>query len=518
MARAIGIIAEYNPLHNGHAFQLALAQDLARQLEAAQQAPSSLKRPPILVAMSGYFCQRGIPALMDPQERARLAIELGADVVVQIPEYGSTQYADRFAKAALSVLLDLGISDLIFGMEDPDLLPLLPQVISIEQRHHEDFSKLIQAKQKSGLSYAQAWLDTLITLISDQNFSKSQLQHLKKGLASSNNLLALAYLRVLLQDERAKQITLHAHSRAGHMSEKESDSHSLFSEKLSIDLRAEDIARHVSGSVELPCPALASADEQNFKNKIQATSGICSAAFIREALKAPMSEDLALFLFRHCPIKSAIALLDRHIKKELLFFPALASRIRISLEAAAARTHELPEYQNGLLDRLQKLLRQSVDLRPEDKISALISQTGKHWSKARIQRALLHLTLGPERFEKLPDLDYIYLYAFTPKGRFYLNQRPSQATPIFTQLSQVKALTAQSIQAQLDLASARLAGELQNISEREAFASHARYIRRRKETPCEPQLRTLFDSEKKTCQIVDLPLEFCSVDSADMRV
>jgi len=95
-----GIIAEFNPFHNGHKYLLEQAEGLK------------------IVAMSGNFVQRGEPAIVDKWIRAQMALENGADLVVELPFLVAVQSADHFAKGAVEILSRLGIDQLTFGTEE----------------------------------------------------------------------------------------------------------------------------------------------------------------------------------------------------------------------------------------------------------------------------------------------------------------------------------------------------------------------------------------------------------------
>ena len=95
-----GIIAEFNPFHNGHKYLLDQAEGLK------------------IVAMSGNFMQRGEPAIVDKWTRAQMALENGADLVVELPFLVSVQAADFFGQGAVDILDRLGIDSLAFGTEE----------------------------------------------------------------------------------------------------------------------------------------------------------------------------------------------------------------------------------------------------------------------------------------------------------------------------------------------------------------------------------------------------------------
>ncbi|MCP1639771.1 putative nucleotidyltransferase [Streptococcus gallinaceus] len=94
-----GIIAEFNPFHNGHKYLLKQAQGIK------------------IVAMSGNFMQRGEPAIVDKWTRAQMALENGADLVVELPFLVAVQSADYFAQGAIDILATLGVDNLTFGTE-----------------------------------------------------------------------------------------------------------------------------------------------------------------------------------------------------------------------------------------------------------------------------------------------------------------------------------------------------------------------------------------------------------------
>ena len=103
--KTTGIIAEYNPLHNGHLYQM----QQARRLSGSDY---------VIVVMSPDFVQRGEPALLDKWVRARMALEAGADLVLEMPVRYATGSAEHFAEGGVSVLDCLGVVDsLSFGCE-----------------------------------------------------------------------------------------------------------------------------------------------------------------------------------------------------------------------------------------------------------------------------------------------------------------------------------------------------------------------------------------------------------------
>ncbi len=172
--RVVGIVAEYNPLHNGHIYQL----DEAKCRTGASYC---------VVVMSGNFVQRGEPACSDKFTRAQWAIKAGADLVIELPTVFAVSSAERFAEGAIRLLAATGIvTDIAFGCEEPDLTVLekLAELITSEP---PGFSAILNFHLKQGKAYPRARLDAL----SEMGVDKKLLEELKKP----NNILAIEYLR-----------------------------------------------------------------------------------------------------------------------------------------------------------------------------------------------------------------------------------------------------------------------------------------------------------------------------------
>ena len=116
--RIIGIIAEYNPFHNGHAYQI-------EKIRSLTQADF------VIATMSGNFVQRGEPALIDKYARTEMALSCGADLVIELPALWATASAELFASAGVALMRKCGCVDtLCFGAET-DNLSLLKEVASL---------------------------------------------------------------------------------------------------------------------------------------------------------------------------------------------------------------------------------------------------------------------------------------------------------------------------------------------------------------------------------------------------
>ena len=180
--KVIGIVAEYNPFHKGHAYQIA---HIRKKLDADY----------VIIAMSGNFVQRGAPALLDKYTRARMALSCGADLVLEIPALCATASAEYFAKGGVNLLQRTGVvTDLCFGAESENI-DLLKKAASVLAEHSASFEKDLQKRLKTGISYPLARAQTLEEyLVVSGN---ADLQELSLLLNSPNNILAIEYLKYL---------------------------------------------------------------------------------------------------------------------------------------------------------------------------------------------------------------------------------------------------------------------------------------------------------------------------------
>lgn len=129
---AVGIIAEYNPFHSGHEFLLNQARLIA-------------KNDPIIVIMSGNYVQRGEMAIMDKWKRAEAALDSGADLVFEMPFSTAVEPADLFSLGSIEQLAKLGVTDLVFGVEDANLnFTYLGSKIAEIPQNHLDFKDYSQ--------------------------------------------------------------------------------------------------------------------------------------------------------------------------------------------------------------------------------------------------------------------------------------------------------------------------------------------------------------------------------------
>lgn len=189
----VGVIAEYNPFHNGHKYQL----DKIKEMTHADYC---------IVVMSGNFVQRGSPALIDKYCRAKMALQNGADLVLELPVYYATGSAEFFAAGAIALLDRLGvINSICFGSECGDI-SVLNSFAQILAEESEEFSDVLRRNLRDGLSYPVARNNAL-------TFVHKELTEHLDILSSPNNILGIEYIKALYR--RKSNITPFTNLRSG---------------------------------------------------------------------------------------------------------------------------------------------------------------------------------------------------------------------------------------------------------------------------------------------------------------
>ena len=175
MNKAIGIVAEYNPFHNGHAHHLRESKRIAGNL-------------PIIAVMSGSIVQRGLPALLDKWTRAQMAVLGGVDLVIELPTVFACRSAEFFASGAVKLLAATGlVSHISFGAEAATAKNL---ILTAELLNSTYFQEAMHKYLDQGHSYAKS---LELTLLEEQQ-ALALAQH-------PNNILALEYCRQLLSND-----------------------------------------------------------------------------------------------------------------------------------------------------------------------------------------------------------------------------------------------------------------------------------------------------------------------------
>jgi len=174
MSKVLGIVAEYNPFHNGHLYHLNESKKLTNSDFT-------------IAIMSGNFVQRGEPAIVDKWTRAKMAIENGVDLVIELPVKYAISSAENFAFGATEILNSLNIVDNIsFGTETGNL-SFLQEIANILVEEPIEYKKLLSKELSTGISFPRA-RERALYLYLDKDLS---------DITGSNNILAIEYLKSL---------------------------------------------------------------------------------------------------------------------------------------------------------------------------------------------------------------------------------------------------------------------------------------------------------------------------------
>ena len=172
--KAVGVITEYNPLHSGHILHI----NMSKSMSASDV---------VVCVMSGDYVQRGEPAIIDKFSRARMALESGVDLVVELPVEYCLSSAEGFAEGAVTILNNLHIDSLCFGCEDADASSM-SELVDILLNETDDFKKCLTKHLNQGMSYAAARKEAL---------SQYTGGKYDKFISKSNNILGIEYIKAV---------------------------------------------------------------------------------------------------------------------------------------------------------------------------------------------------------------------------------------------------------------------------------------------------------------------------------
>lgn len=177
MSKVVGIIAEYNPFHNGHTYHIQMTKE-------------KTGADFVVVIMTGNFTQRGNTSVINKWEKTKMAINGGADLVIELPTIYSISSAENFANGAIKILNSLKIIDLIsFGMETTAISDL-NNVANVLYSEPIEYKNILKSELNKGESYPKARENALMIYLKDPK----RYSNILKG---SNNILAIEYLKAL---------------------------------------------------------------------------------------------------------------------------------------------------------------------------------------------------------------------------------------------------------------------------------------------------------------------------------
>lgn len=376
--KVVGLITEYNPFHNGHKYHI----EKAREITGADK---------VVVVMSGNFVQRGTPAIIDKYTRTRMALNMGADMVFELPVSFACASAEYFAYGAVALLEQLGFVDFLCFGSEAGKLSLLNSIAEVLLDEPESYKNALQTCLKSGHSFPAARAYALKEYFCQTDChtasapdSDSLTESLDTLLLSSNNILGIEYLKALRQ-LNSKMLPFTIKRIGAAYTVHEFDSEKEFSSATAIRNALE------SGSS-------LSALKQSVPTEI---ISLLEKAYQKSF---PISEndfsDMLYYKLRTTPTEAFSLYGD--VSKDLAF------RIK----------NLLPSY-TGYEAFAQELKTKQLTL-------------------TRIKRSLLHILL------ELPDtkkeLSFIRLLGFQREASFLLKQLPQNAVPVITKPAHANTL------------------------------------------------------------------------------
>lgn len=195
--KACGLIVEYNPFHNGHAYHV-------------EKAKSASNANCVIAVMSGNFLQRGEPAIIDKFSRTKAALLAGVDIVLELPYAFAVQHSDHFAHGAVQILDTIGVSSICFGSESGEISPFINSYHQMEDKK-ETYKTELKLQLDKGLSFPEASMFAYQRIgLTNETFDLSQ----------PNNVLGYSYVKTILKyNLNIEPLTIKRHNNHYHDSE-----------------------------------------------------------------------------------------------------------------------------------------------------------------------------------------------------------------------------------------------------------------------------------------------------------
>ena len=373
--KVTGIIAEYDPFHNGHSYHIKKA----REMTGADA---------IVVVMSGHFTQRGMPAFFSRDARVRMAVDGGADLVIELPYIYACNSSHEFARGAAGILNGIGCVDaLVFGAETDDM-DTLGKAARAAAGTDDRSSAYIKEEMKNGVSYPEALTRSVEKIYGAQTAAV---------LREPNNLLGIEYMKALRE--------------------------------LGSDIKPFIVGRRSAAHGE----SLEMLHERKQEQRIASGTAVRKAVYAGGARAAEMLvPDTSFSIISRYERSSGFSFTEYRDKIKKNMFELLKYKIITSDESELAEVYGVAE---GLENRLKSCISGAED------IDGLIdSVKSKRYTRARISRTLMHLliNLRTTDFETLRETYCARVLGFSPTGGKLLRlMSESSAIPVFSNLSRL---------------------------------------------------------------------------------
>ena len=388
--KAVGLVTEYNPFHNGHLYHLNKAMELTG-------ADISV------AVMSGDFVQRGEPAVLDKYTRASMALNSGVNLVIELPVNYAVSSAESFASGALTVLDYIKADSIAFGSESGDI-ERLSKLAYILCDNEDMLYKEISKCTANGISYAAA-RQKVVEKLTDKDTAAM--------LTSSNNILAVEYLKAIIKNNYAiKPYTVQRQGDSYNDTDIRSDYASATA--LRGNLKADNISKYI--------PVKAGLILSSNTNYIY-PDDITEALFTR----------LLDILFASSYDKNVFI-------ENVMKYPDVSKEIAGRLYKSA-------------MDMIIRTVPQGAESKDNGAFSfgSLCEHIKtKEVPLSRIKRALVRITLGLDKkhMEKYENEPYIRVLGFDKKGQEYLSYiRKTVEVPLITKTADYKEMLLDDIHA-----------------------------------------------------------------------
>ena len=388
--KAVGLVTEYNPFHNGHLYHLNKAMELTG-------ADISV------AVMSGDFVQRGEPAVIDKYTRASMALNSGVNLVVELPVNYAVSSAENFAAGALKVLDYIKVDSIAFGSESGDI-ERLSKLAHVLCDNEDTLYKEISKYTANGISYAAA-RQKVVEKLTDKDTAAM--------LTSSNNILAVEYLKAVIKNNYA--IKPYTVQRQGD-SYNDTDIRSEYASATALrgNLKADNISKYI--------PVKAGLILSSNTNYIY-PDDITEALFTR----------LLDILFASSYDKNVFI-------ENVMQYPDVNKEIAGRLYKSA-------------MDMITRTVQQRSESEDNGAFSfgSLCEHIKtKEVPLSRIKRALVRITLGLDKkhMKKYSNAPYIRVLGFDKKGQEYLSYiRKTVEVPLITKTADYKEILLDDIHA-----------------------------------------------------------------------
>ncbi|WP_455058793.1 tRNA(Met) cytidine acetate ligase [Parvimonas micra] len=344
-----GIISEYNPFHLGHKYQI---DTLKNEIDTS-----------VIAIMSGDFVQRGECAILDKYTRAKIAINNGIDLVIELPFFYSLQSAENFAKGGISILNKLNIVDyLCFGFECDKKEDII-KIANFQLQYRDEIEEILNYEMKLGNSYAVAYKNACVEIN-----SKYKILELQDNFFISNNILSIEYVKNLI----------------------------------------------LSNSPITPFPIKRKG--KNYNDDNYRSNEQLSASAIRKAIYENNIEKIEKFIDKNTFIELNNSLKNMTLPNEKIILEILKYNILLN----QINPENIVNYENGILNLIKK------NIHSVNSIEELAEKIqSKRYKKVRIKRFIYNYLLNinnkiKEIYSK--DIEYITVLGFNKKGQELLKE------------------------------------------------------------------------------------------------